>query len=251
MPGEAPAALEVQQVSISFGGVRAVNNVSLSVARGERRVIIGPNGAGKSTLFNLIGGQLRPDRGNVRLFHRDISSFPHWQRARLGLSRTFQISRLFRAMSVWDNAMIAAAGRYGLGLRSLRHAEAENAMAGHVTALLETWGLLELKDQRAQNIGHGHQRLLEIALAFASNPRVVLLDEPTAGLSEGDRDMVTRRLGSLPGELTVILTDHDMDVVFNLADHITVLNYGEVLADGNPEYIRNDERVREVYFGEV
>jgi branched-chain amino acid transport system ATP-binding protein len=243
--------LETQGVSISFGGVQAVNRVSIRVTAGERRVVIGPNGAGKSTLFNLIGGQLRPQQGSVRLFGADVSSYPDWRRARLGLMRTFQISRLFRAMTVWDNAMIAAYGCHGLSLQSLRPADSDTVLTNEVTGLLDDWDLLGLSQYTVQNIGHGHQRLLEIALAFASYPKVVLLDEPTAGLSEGDRDMVTRRLSRLPRELTLILTDHDMDVVFNLADRITVLNYGEVLAEGDPETIRKDERVRDVYFGQV
>ena len=243
-------AVATDAIAVSFGGVHAVRSVSLQVATGERHVIIGPNGAGKTTLFNLLGGQILPTGGRVSLFGEDITGYAPWRRARLGLSRTFQISRLFRSLTVWENAMLAAGGPHGLAPAAFRGGDADRATVERMGALLEFWGLADARDQLVQNIAHGDQRLLEIALPFATRPRVVLLDEPTAGLSPGDRDTVTRRIANLPRDVTILLVDHDMDVVFSLADRITVLNYGEVIAAGEPEAIRRDPRVHDIYFGE-
>ncbi|MGE0733529.1 MAG: ABC transporter ATP-binding protein [Alphaproteobacteria bacterium] len=243
------AAINTEAISISFGGVHAVRTVSMSVPPGQRRVIIGPNGAGKTTFFNLIGGQLRPTEGGVAMFGTDITGMPPWRRARQGLSRTFQISRLFRSLSVWDNAMLAAAGVRGLEASSFRRDDADRETVARMIELLDFWGLADSRHEAVQHIAHGHQRLLEIALAFAGRPKVVMLDEPTAGLSGGDRETVTKRLAGLPRDVTILLVDHDMDVVFSLADRITVLNYGEVIADDVPDVIRRDPRVHDIYFG--
>jgi branched-chain amino acid transport system ATP-binding protein len=242
-------ALAIDNLEISFGGVHAVRGVTLSVGAGERRVIIGPNGAGKTTLFNLIGGQIRPTGGRVGLFGTDITAMSPWRRARRGLSRTFQISRLFRNLSVWDNIMLADGGATGLAPASFLRGAAAAARRAELADLLELWGLGAVGDEPAHSIAHGHQRLLEIAIAFATRPRVVLLDEPTAGLSGGDREMVVQRLAAIGRDVTVVLIDHDMDVVFGLADRITVLNYGQVLADGAPAAVRSDPRVQDIYLG--
>jgi branched-chain amino acid transport system ATP-binding protein len=244
------AALETVDVTISFGGVRAVRGVTLKVPPGERRVIIGPNGAGKTTLFNLIAGQLRPSEGRVLFFGEDLTGKPPFRRARRGLVRTFQISRLFRSLTVWENVAIAAQGIGGLSLRSFRMPGAERGISERIRALLTNWNLIDQRDQPVQNISHGNQRLLEIVLALATKPRLILLDEPTAGLSGSERELVTTGLRGLPRDVTVVLTDHDMDVVFDIADHITVLNQGEVIADGTPAEIEQNTRVHEIYFGE-
>ena len=242
-------AIKTESIAISFGGVHAVRGVSMAVPPGERRVIIGPNGAGKTTFFNLIGGQLRPTAGGVSLFGADITGMAPWRRARQGLSRTFQISRLFRSLTVWDNAMLAAAGIRGLETGSFRGADTDRETVARMIELLDFWGLADSRHEAVQHIAHGHQRLLEIALAFAGQPKVVMLDEPTSGLSGGDREIVTKRLAGLPRDVTILLVDHDMDVVFSLADRITVLNYGEVIADDIPDVIRRDPRVHDIYFG--
>jgi branched-chain amino acid transport system ATP-binding protein len=245
------AALETRAVSISFGGVRAVQEVNLSVAPGERRVIMGPNGAGKTTFFNLIGGQLSPNSGEVLLSGTDVTAFPPWQRARRGLSRTFQISRIFLALTVWENVLIAASGVAGLGPRGFRRAGADREIGRRIDALLDHWTLAEHRSTPADALSYGTQRLLEIALAFATQPRVVMLDEPTAGLSGGERAMVTGRLQALSRDVTLILTDHDMDVVFQVGDAITVLDRGTVIADGPREVIRNNRIVHDVYLGSI
>ena len=243
------AALTIDGLEVSFGGVHAVRGVSLTVAEGERRVIIGPNGAGKTTLFNLIGGQIRPTAGRVALFDTEITALSPWRRARRGLSRTFQISRLFRNLSVWENLMLAESGPMGLAPSSFLRGGSTATRRQQLADLLEFWGLGAVAREPAESIAHGYQRLLEIAVAFATKPRVVLLDEPTAGLSGGDREMVVQRLGAIGRDVTVVLIDHDMDVVFSLADRIAVLNYGEILADGDPATVRNDPRVQDIYLG--
>jgi ABC-type branched-subunit amino acid transport system ATPase component len=244
----ADAALELDGLSIAFGGVRAVQNVSLRCAVGERRTVIGPNGAGKTTLFNLIAGQLRPDRGRVRVHGRDVTDRPPFQRARAGLSRTFQISRLFRGLTVRESLAIAVEGRDGLRWASFRRRAAEPARAARIDALLGTWGLDGFAAAPIEAISHGNQRLLDIAMALANEPQVLLLDEPTAGLSGSERELVAQRLRNLPRSVTIVMTDHDMDVVFDFADRITVLNYGEVAAEGPPAQIRDDPLVQQLYF---
>jgi branched-chain amino acid transport system ATP-binding protein len=240
-------ALAVEAIAVSFGGVRALGGVTFQVAPGERRAIIGPNGAGKTTLFNVIAGQNLQADGRIALFGEDITRLPPFLRGRRGLARTFQISRLFKAMTVAENALIAAGGSLAPSLRRL-HTDA--ARTARVENLLGEWGLADQRNEYVQNISHGNQRLLEIVLALATEPRLILLDEPTAGLAGTEREMVTARLRRLPREVTVVLTDHDMDVVFDIADRILVLNYGEVVSDGSPVEIRRDPRVNEIYFGE-
>jgi branched-chain amino acid transport system ATP-binding protein len=244
------AALAIEGVAISFGGVRAVRGVSLEVAAGERRVIIGPNGAGKTTLFNLIAGQLRPDQGRVSLFGVDVTGYRTHERVRAGLARTFQISRLFPTLTVAENVQIATHGPAGLSPASFASPSATTALNDRARELLDTWGLASEAGELVANASHGNQRLLEIVMALATKPRVLLLDEPTAGLSSGERELVSTRLRALSRELTVILTDHDMDVVFDIADQIAVLNDGELAAQGTPDAIRADHRVHELYFGE-
>lgn len=243
-------ALETDQVAVSFGGVRAVKGITLRVEQGERRVIIGPNGAGKTTFFNLIAGQLSPSQGRILLFDEDVTTNRAYQRARRGLARTFQISRLFNGLTVIDNMLIAADGPLGLSPRLFKRPQSDREKVERIERLLSEWGLADQGNIPVQEISHGNQRLLEIALALATEPRIVLLDEPTAGLSGGEREMVTARLRRLPQDVTVILTDHDMDVVFEIADRIMVLNQGEVVAEGSAAAIRSDARVHEIYFGE-
>ncbi|HKS64261.1 MAG TPA: ABC transporter ATP-binding protein [Xanthobacteraceae bacterium] len=244
-------ALEARNLSISFGGVEAVRNVDLRVTRGERRVIMGPNGAGKTTLFNLLGGQLRPTAGQVLVGDQDITALPPWRRARRGLSRTFQISRVFLPLTVWENLLIAVSGISGFGPRAFRKAGADKPAARRIDELLERWSLGEHRATPVQALSYGVQRLLEIALAFAASPQVVMLDEPTAGLSTGERAMVASRLKSLPRDVTLLLTDHDMDVVFEVSDRIMVLDRGRAIADGTPAEIRANPDVLDVYLGNI
>ena len=244
-------ALEARNLSISFGGVEAVRSVDLRIARGERRVIMGPNGAGKTTLFNLLGGQLQPTAGQVLLGDEDITALPPWRRARRGLSRTFQISRVFLPLTVWENLLIAVSGISGFGSHTFRKAGSDKPAARRIDELLERWSLGEHRATPVQALSYGVQRLLEIALAFAASPQVVMLDEPTAGLSTGERAMVASRLKSLPRDVTLLLTDHDVDVVFEVSDRIMVLDRGRAIADGTPTEIRADPDVLDVYLGNI
>jgi branched-chain amino acid transport system ATP-binding protein len=244
-------ALEARNLSISFGGVDAVRGVDLCVAPGERRVVMGPNGAGKTTLFNLLGGQLRPTEGEILLGGSAVTALPPWRRARQGLSRTFQISRVFLPLTVWENLLIAVSGIAGIGVSCLRSARADKASARRIDALLEAWELGAHRATPVQELSYGTQRLLEIALAFGPSPQVVMLDEPTAGLSIGERAMVTSRLKSLVRDVTLLMTDHDMDVVFEVGDHITVLDRGRKIADGTAAEIRANPDVLDVYLGNV
>jgi branched-chain amino acid transport system ATP-binding protein len=240
--------LELDRVGISFGGVRAVQEVSLTLESGERRTVIGPNGAGKTTLFNLIAGQLRADHGRVLLEGRDVTAQPPFRRARAGLARTFQISRLFRGLTVRENVALALDGRDRFSVGLFGRSAKSPAMRERVDTLLESWNLAVFADDPIEQMSHGNQRLLDIAMALANEPRVLLLDEPTAGLSGNERDLVAERLRNLPRGITVLLTDHDMDVVFDIADRITVLNFGAVAAEGTPEEIRANELVQSIYF---
>jgi len=243
--------LEARDLSISFGGVEAVRAVDLVVAAGERRVVMGPNGAGKTTLFNLLGGQLRPSAGRIHVGGTDVTDLPPWKRARQGLSRTFQISRVFLPLTVWENLLIAVSGIAGLRLDTLRRAGVKTSAANRIDELLEAWDLHAHSTTAVQELSYGTQRVLEIALAFAPSPQIVMLDEPTAGLSAGERAMVTSRLKSLPRDVTLLMTDHDMDVVFEIGDRITVLDRGRKIADGTAEEVRANPEVLDVYLGSI
>jgi branched-chain amino acid transport system ATP-binding protein len=242
-------ALSVVDVSRNFEGVQALAHVSFEIAPGERRLIIGPNGAGKTTLFNVLSGSYAASNGRVCLFGRDITHLPVYARARLGLSRTFQITNLFFHLTVLENVLLAlqaetrtASPRRGF-LRRYR------ALSARAEALLEHWGLSELAGHAAQDISYGQQRLLDILLAMAVEPKVLLLDEPTAGLSAAEVPRVMAILRRLPRDTTVLMIEHDMDVAFELADRIAVLHQGRLLAEGDVEAIRSNPHVTEIYLG--
>ena len=242
-------ALSVVDISRSFEGVQALAHVSFVVTPGERRLIIGPNGAGKTTLFNILAGSYAASSGRVALFDHDITRLPAYARARLGLSRTFQITNLFYRLTVAENILLALqAGKRALSppLRRLQH---DRALLTRADALLEQWGLSEFAKHAAQDLSYGQQRQLDILLAMAVEPRVLLLDEPTAGLSAAEVPRVKAILRRLPRDTTVLMIEHDMDVAFELADRITVLHQGRLLAEGNVEAIRNNPQVIEIYLG--
>jgi ABC-type branched-subunit amino acid transport system ATPase component len=240
--------LSVRSVGVRFGAVVALNDVKLEVASGERRALIGPNGAGKTTLFNVISGDLRPQRGSVSLDDRDVTRLSLWRRARLGLGRTFQRSTLFPGLSVAENLSLAVRRRLGGDWR-LWSSPSDRRVRAEVERRLEAAGLGAVAGRRAGAIGHGEQRALEIELVLAAEPQLVLLDEPMAGLSGGERQAAVERLRSLPAGVTLVIVEHDLDAVFALAGRITVLNYGVVIADGEPDSVRADARVQEVYLG--
>ena len=242
-------ALSVTDVSRNFEGVQALANVSFEVAPGERRLIIGPNGAGKTTLFNILAGSYAASSGQVALFGHDITRLPAHARARLGLSRTFQITNLFYRLTVLENILLALQAGKGATSPALRLLQRDRALLARADVLLEQWELSELAKHAAQDISYGQQRQLDILLAMAVEPRVLLLDEPTAGLSAAEVPRVKTILRSLPRDTTVLMIEHDMDVAFELADRITVLHQGRLLAEGNVEAIRNNPQVIEIYLG--
>jgi branched-chain amino acid transport system ATP-binding protein len=242
-------ALSVAGVCQNFEGVQALANVSFEVAPGERRLIIGPNGAGKTTLFNILAGSYAASSGQIALFGCDITRLPAYARARLGLSRTFQITNLFYRLTVLENILLALQAGKGATRPFLRLLRKDHALLTRANALLEQWELSEFARHAAQDISYGQQRLLDILLAMAVEPRVLLLDEPTAGLSAAEVPRVKAILRRLPRDTTVLMIEHDMDVAFELADRITVLHQGRLLAEGNVEAIRNNPQVTEIYLG--
>lgn len=239
--------LRVDAVSMQFGNFKALQSVSLSVKSGERRAVIGPNGAGKSTLFNTIAGQYRPTAGSIHLNGQNTTGFRPDQMWAFGLTRTFQRNQLFPGLSVWANVELALAAhrqdKLGLGRTWAGTAD------GDVAALLARVHLTSLAAAEVKNLAYGEQRQLELALALAGNPKILLLDEPTAGMSPAETEAMLALMSALPRDITLLIVEHDMDVVFTLADTISVLHLGEVLALGTPEEIQRNEQVREVYMG--
>jgi ABC-type branched-subunit amino acid transport system ATPase component len=233
-----------------FGALIATDNVSFSVAPGARQAIIGPNGAGKTTLINLLTGALKPSAGRVFLEGADITAFSSSRRVRMGLSRTFQINQLFPALTPAESIGVAISEREGSGADFWRAAGTRPAIVAEIEDLLKRFGLESEMDQPTRTLPYGKQRLLEIALALAARPRVLLLDEPAAGVPEEERKGVLAALAALPRHVAILLIEHDMDLVFNFARRISVLVAGRLLTEGAPEEIAADERVRAVYLGE-
>ncbi len=240
--------LRVEQVSKSFGQFQALRNASLTVADGERRAVIGPNGAGKSTLFNIIAGQFAPTAGRIVLNGVDTTGARPDRMFANGLTRTFQRNQLFDGLDVWDNVELACASRHR-GHRGLSGGKRRAAIETEVVDTLRQVHLLSYATRSAKDLAYGEQRQLELALALAGRPKIMLLDEPTAGMSPAETEAMLALMKELPREITLLIVEHDMDVVFNLADSITVLHLGEVLAEGTPAEIQANDRVIEVYMG--
>jgi branched-chain amino acid transport system ATP-binding protein len=240
--------LRVRGLTRRFGGVMAVGDVDLDLAPGERRAVLGPNGAGKSTLFNLIAGADSPTSGTVELFGADVTRFGARRRTRMGLSRTFQTSRLLTGLTVEDNLYVAAIGVTGGRLRPLRTSrDAEARERARRTA--ESVGMTDRLDTLAGDLSHGEQRQLEIGLALVAEPRMLLLDEPAAGLSRAERQLLTALLLSLDRGVTLLLIEHDMDVALTVAERVTMMHDGVVIVEGTPAEIRADQRVHDLYLG--
>ncbi len=244
-----PPALSLAGVSKAFGGLRAVDAVSLEVRPGERRAIIGPNGAGKTTLFNLISGELQPSAGRITLFGRDVTRLAPHRRAALGLGRTYQITNLFPRLTVLDNCLLAAQGLSSVKLHLHRAVGRYPKLFERARAALAAVGLAGKEGDTVRNLSHGEQRQLEIALAVAGAPKLLLLDEPTAGLSPAESHLMTALLKTLDPAMTVLIIEHDMDVAFELTNRITVLHFGRVVADGVGDAVKADPLVQEIYLG--
>jgi branched-chain amino acid transport system ATP-binding protein len=232
-----------------FGGLAALVGASLTVGAGERRAIIGPNGAGKTTLFNLIAGEFAPSRGQIRLDGKDITRLPVHARAEIGLARTFQRNNLFLGLPVFENVRLAVQRCRKAAANPFRPADRYHAVVEAAEGILAQLGLAEARGMLAGNLAYGQQRALEVALALATEPRVLLLDEPTAGMSPAETGEMARLIEALPRSLTLLIVEHDMDVVFSLADRITVLHYGQVIAEGAPDEVRRNSMVQEIYLG--
>ena len=242
-------ALECEGLTKRFGGLVAVNGINLRVEVGERRAIIGPNGAGKTTLFSLISGLYPVTSGSIRFFGGEITHMPCHRRTSLGLGRTFQITTLFPTLSVLDNLIIAAMGLRGMKFQMVRPLSTYRELYSRAEEILGRVGIAEKRGEIVKNLSHGEQRQIEIALALISNPAVILLDEPTAGLSPAESTMMTATLKTLDPKITILIIEHDMDVAFQVADRITVLHQGCLFSEGTPAEIRSNVRVQEIYFG--
>ena len=247
--GPAVRALEVTGLTHDFGGLRALDGVSLAVEAGERLVILGPNGAGKTTLFNVVTGLLRPTGGRIHLLGEEVSRLAPHARARRGLGRTFQVTTLFPGLTVLDSVLLAVQGRDRARHAFLRPQSAFSHLRAQALALLGEWGLAERAAMPTRLLSYGEQRQVELILALAAEPRVLLLDEPTAGLSPAETAAVAATIGRFPRDLTLLFIEHDMDVALALADRVVVLHQGRTLAEGSPEAIRRDARVAETYLG--
>jgi branched-chain amino acid transport system ATP-binding protein len=242
------SVLRVRGLTRRFGGVVAVGDVDLDIAPGERRAVLGPNGAGKSTLFNLIAGADSPTSGSIELFGRDVTGLGARQRTRMGLSRTFQTSRLLTGLTVADNLYLAAIGVAGGRFRLLRTGRDRDARE-RAARTAEAVGMTGRLDTLAGDLSHGEQRQLEIGLALVAEPRMLLLDEPAAGLSRAERQLLTALLLSLDRAVTLLLIEHDMDVALTVAERVTMMHDGAVIVEGTPAEIRGNQRVHDLYLG--
>ncbi len=244
-------AIRVGGLAKDFGGLRAVDGVSFDVAAGERRVLIGPNGAGKTTLFHCITGVLWPSAGEVALFGRGITRLAEPARTALGMSRTFQISNVLADLAVIENMILALLGTDRRKWVLHRPVGAFGEVRARAMAGLARVGLERRADDPARLLSYGERRQLELALALNSSPRVLLLDEPCAGLSPSERQRISQTIAALPREITLLMIEHDMDVALALADRVTVLHRGKVILEGTPAEVQANPEVREVYFGHV
>ena len=243
-------ALETRGLNKSFGALTVANAVEFRLEPGTRHALIGPNGAGKTTFVNLVTGALRPSAGQICLEGVDITHLPQAARVKRGLVRTFQITALFRRLSVLENVTLAVCERQGIGGRLFRPAGHHRAAIEEAHSLLERLGLEDEALRTVHTLAYGRQRLVEIAVALALSPKVLLLDEPAAGVPSSESGMIIDIIESLPSDIALLIIEHDMDLVFRLAQRITVMVQGSVLVEGPPETIAADSRVRQVYLGE-
>jgi len=246
----ADSLLRVENLVRRFGGIAATDNLSLDVISGELHAIIGPNGAGKTTLISQLTGQLSPNSGTIHFAGQDITRLPAWRRSALGLARSFQITSLLLDFTAADNVALAAQAHHGNSFSFWRDARKESGLRNAAQTALERVGLGHRADVPVSKLSHGEQRELELAVALATKPQLLLLDEPMAGLGVTESARMVKLLQELRKEVTIVLVEHDMDAVFQLADRITVLVYGRVIASGLPQAIRQNEEVKRAYLGE-
>ena len=246
---ETASCLSLTGITKTFGGLHAIEGVDLEMRVGERRAVIGPNGAGKTTLFNLISGELLPNGGNISLFGKDVTRVPIHKRIAMGLARTFQVTNLFPELSVLENLLLAAQGTDVAKFVMYRPLSSYRRFYEVAEKTLLEFGLQEERDTLIKNLSHGEQRQVEVCMALIGQPRLLLLDEPTAGLSPAETQSFTVTLNNIDPGITVLLIEHDMDVAFELSDSITVLSLGQLVVSGTAEDIKNNATVKELYFG--
>ena len=246
----AEALLRIDGLTKRFGGVIASDSISLEVPAGKLHAIIGPNGAGKTTLIGQLVGEIRSDAGRIHFDGRDVTALPTYRRSQLGLARSFQITSLFLDFTALDNVALAVQAHAGHSFYFWRNARGEGSLRAPARAALARVGLADRGDVLVSNLSHGEHRQLEIAMALATSPRMLLLDEPMAGMGPDESARMVETLRELKRELTILLIEHDMEAVFALADRITVLVYGRIIASGSPEAIRANAEVRQAYLGE-
>jgi branched-chain amino acid transport system ATP-binding protein len=242
--------LHVQNIRKDFSGLKVLTGVDFTVKEKERHAVIGPNGAGKTTLFNIISGKFKPSAGTILFKGEDISGKPPHVLNRQGLSRSFQITNVFQELSVFDNILSGARSRYGLRYHFLKKPVNDRKLTEKVEALIAKVGLSDVKDQPASALSYGQQRALEIGITLSTEPELILLDEPTAGMTREETEQAIKMIDQVTADRTLIIIEHDMDVVFSLADTISVLHYGTILVSDRPEKISNDQRVKDAYLGE-
>jgi branched-chain amino acid transport system ATP-binding protein len=241
--------IRAENIVQRFGGLSVLEAVSLEVETGERRALIGPNGAGKTTLLNIIAGHLVPTSGRVRYADRDVTRLKAHARARLGLGQTFQVPSVFDERTVRENVLFGVTARAGRALHPWRALSRERALWREADALLERWSLTERGDMPVKFLAYGERRVVEIVMALAARPRVLLLDEPAAGLSSDESRHIIETITGLDASMTILMVEHDMKLVFSICERITVLADGHVLAEGSPDTIASDPRVQEAYLG--
>lgn len=242
-------ALRIESLSKNFGGLQALNNISFSVKVGEHMAVIGPNGAGKTTLLNVISAQTPATRGRIYLFGEDITNLAAHRHAHLGIARSFQITTVLTNLTLFENVVLACLGTKPYRWQMFRPISAYNDVSGKAKELLNLMALWEKSDELVKNVSYGEQRRLEIALSLASRPRILLLDEPSVGLSQTEWNDVLKIIHSLRTDITIIVVAHDMDLVFSFADQIIVMHYGNIIAQGTPEEIKTNSMVQEIYIG--
>ena len=241
--------LVLDNLSIDFGGLKAIDGVSLTIEPGERRVLMGPNGAGKTTLFNLVSGVYQATRGRILFFGKDVTGLPTYRRAELGIARTYQITNLFPNLTVAENVLMACQALARTKFVMFRPVSSYRHLMERCDDLLKEFVLWEKRNAQVKNLSHGDQRQIEVAMALAEKPRLLLLDEPAAGLSSAETHSLTLLLKNLDPAITILLIEHDMDVAFEFAEKITVLYQGKFLTEGAKDEIRNNPTVQEIYLG--
>jgi branched-chain amino acid transport system ATP-binding protein len=242
--------LHIQNICKDFSGLKVLTGVDFIIKEKERHAVIGPNGAGKTTLFNIISGRYKPSSGAIMFKGRDISGMPSHVLNRHGLSRSFQITNVFHELSVFDNILAGMRSRYRLRYHFLKNPARDRALCEKTEAIMEKVGLQDMRNQAASSLSYGQQRALEIGITLSTEPELILLDEPTAGMTRGETEKAIEMIEHVTSGCTLIIIEHDMDVVFSLADTVSVLHYGSILASDRPAEIKKDQSVKDAYLGE-